>query len=652
MPRGGRIRRSWTSWRAPIERLQQRISELADAEGAFANAEQEARGLEETRQAAARAVEEQLATWVREKEYATTKRTELLTQYDDVKEQRDKIAELGPQGECPTCRRPLGAEHAAVLGVLDRQLQAIVEDGKYFRQRVDQLVMPAAAVVAAEAARDALRDESRRSSERAGELRARVEERARGAVDLETARRRAASVRRQIQTRRTGYDPARHDAVRANLLKLEPVALEAASLEERAARAGQLVSEAEMAEHTLTEAEQRVQQLANALAAEGFSDKEFRLAKEAYDRALGMLREAELALVAARGAAAAAEAVQAAARRRAERAERGARSGSRCAPTWRSIKSSTARSRPAHRSERHAAARDLPSSPPASCATSPTAATPSWSSMRTTAPRCSTTAIPKPVISGGEEDVANLGASPGDLPDDRRARRSAALAARSWTRSSGRSTTSAARPWWTCCGASRTAFPQVILITHIDSVREGFDRVIRVGFDAARGVAHGARRAARRPMRMWRPDRSAPRSRTGRRSATSTPLNRVFADAFTDRYSRDGLVGVRVPHLNPLVWRYALEDAGNGAMIWRDADGTDGRLQHAAPSGTEGWMGPLAVRPDRQGEGIGSTMVRLGIDWLQGPGRATIGLETMPRTVENIGFYSRIGFTPGPSRSP
>jgi hypothetical protein len=65
-------------------------------------------------------------------------------------------------------------------------------------------------------------------------------------------------------------------------------------------------------------------------------------------------------------------------------------------------------------------------------------------------------------------------------------------------------------------------------------------------------------------------------------------------------------------------------------------------------SGAEGWMGPLAVRPDRQGEGLGSVMVRLGIDWLKGQGATTIGLETMPRTVENIGFYSRIGLVPGP----
>jgi GNAT superfamily N-acetyltransferase len=146
---------------------------------------------------------------------------------------------------------------------------------------------------------------------------------------------------------------------------------------------------------------------------------------------------------------------------------------------------------------------------------------------------------------------------------------------------------------------------------------------------------------------MWRPDRSVRGpDRPTLRDIES--LNRVFADAFTDRYSRDGLVGVRVPHLNTLVWRYALEDAGDGAMIWRDADGQVVAFNMVHQSGLEGWMGPLAVRPDRQSEGLGSTMVRLGIDWLKGQGATTIGLETMPRTVENIGFYSRIGLVPGP----
>src|SRR6476660_490801 len=145
---------------------------------------------------------------------------------------------------------------------------------------------------------------------------------------------------------------------------------------------------------------------------------------------------------------------------------------------------------------------------------------------------------------------------------------------------------------------------------------------------------------------MWRPERSVRGpDRPGLGDIES--LNRVFADAFTDRYSRDGLVGVRVPQLNNLVWRYALEDAGEGSMIWRDTEGHMIGFNMVHRSGTEWWLGPLAVLPDRQGEGLGSWMVRTGIDWLRSQGATTIGLETMPRTVDNIGFYSRIGLIPG-----
>ncbi len=124
-------------------------------------------------------------------------------------------------------------------------------------------------------------------------------------------------------------------------------------------------------------------------------------------------------------------------------------------------------------------------------------------------------------------------------------------------------------------------------------------------------------------------------------------INRLFAEAFTDRYHRDGLRDVRVPRLNPAVWRFAIADAAEGALVWRDPAGQVAAFNMVHRSGCEGWMGPLAVRPDRQGEGQGTAVVRAGIAWLETGGAATIGLETMPRTVENIGFYSRLGFVPG-----
>ena len=125
------------------------------------------------------------------------------------------------------------------------------------------------------------------------------------------------------------------------------------------------------------------------------------------------------------------------------------------------------------------------------------------------------------------------------------------------------------------------------------------------------------------------------------------PLNEVFSDAFTDRYRRDGLVGVRVPMLNPSVWRYAIEDAAGGAMLWRDERGDIAAFNVAHVSGAEGWMGPLAVRPDSQGVGLGKRIVQAGIDFVRSKGARVVGLETMPRTLDNIGFYSMLGFVPG-----
>jgi GNAT superfamily N-acetyltransferase len=147
-------------------------------------------------------------------------------------------------------------------------------------------------------------------------------------------------------------------------------------------------------------------------------------------------------------------------------------------------------------------------------------------------------------------------------------------------------------------------------------------------------------------MRMWQPERAAhgPRPVTERDIAG---LNRLFADAFTDRYRRDGLVGVRVPFLNVAIWRYAIADAGEGAMVWRDEADRVVAFNIAHKSGAEGWMGPLAVRPDRQLAGLGKEIVVAAADWLKAQGVTTLGLETMPRTVDNIGFYSRLGFVPG-----
>ncbi len=145
---------------------------------------------------------------------------------------------------------------------------------------------------------------------------------------------------------------------------------------------------------------------------------------------------------------------------------------------------------------------------------------------------------------------------------------------------------------------------------------------------------------------MWRTDREvgAPVRATSRDIGA---LNRLFSEAFTERYRRDGMQGIRVPYLNPAVWQYAIACAGDGALLWRDSRGDLVAFNLAHRSGSEGWMGPLAVRIDRQAEGLGRRIVTTAVEALRTAGARTIGLETMPRTIDNIGFYSRLGFLPG-----
>jgi hypothetical protein len=68
-------------------------------------------------------------------------------------------------------------------------------------------------------------------------------------------------------------------------------------------------------------------------------------------------------------------------------------------------------------------------------------------------------------------------------------------------------------------------------------------------------------------------------------------LNAVFSSAFTDRYRKDGLIGVHVPNLSTAIWRFAIEDANGGAMLWRGERDEIVAFNMCHLSGTEGWSG-------------------------------------------------------------
>jgi exonuclease SbcC len=426
--------------------------------------------------------------WVRNRQDAETKRLTLRDQYRDLLEHRERIVKAGPDGVCPTCGRRLGDEYETVLASLGRQLEEIELNGRFFKQRVEQLTDEPAEVQRARQQVMEARAAVDEATERVAQARAREREAAEVGADLERADAAIADLERQVAALPDRYDAARHDALREQVKALEPVTTRAAGLRVKAERAAQLVREAEAAEHALSTSEARLADLTVHIAELGFSEERYVAAREAYDAAEAVLREAELTVVTRRGELRGAESSLAAAERRlAERAER-------------VEQVDRARAELRLHEELDAAFGDLRTELNAQLR-------PELSELASgfladlTDGRYHELELdeqyhilvleegePRPVISGGEEDVANLvlrlaisqmvaerAGQPlsllvldeifGSL-DEQRRQHVVALLRRLGDR-----------------------FPQVVLITHIESVRDTVDRVLRVGVDPATGAA-------------------------------------------------------------------------------------------------------------------------------------------------------------------
>jgi exonuclease SbcC len=309
--------------RARVETITKAMADLGDVEAALRTARTSVtdgqRALNDARHG-----EEQVRTkWAREKAHAESKRNTLLDQYRDLQDHRKSVVEAGAEGECPTCKRPLGTEYEVVLATLVRQLDDVESQGKFYKQRLKQLDLEPEEVKHVREARE----QASRGVDEAVRVAAAAEAQSRRVVEyqeeLTRLGDRTAQIEREMSELPDSYDPERHDTVREALRELGDVIRRGATLQVRAERAEALVKEAETAERELSDREARVTKLTETITSSGFSMETFEQVKGEFERADAGQRTAELAAASAHGDLKAAEtALEAVDRRRKERAER------------------------------------------------------------------------------------------------------------------------------------------------------------------------------------------------------------------------------------------------------------------------------------------------------------------------------------------
>ncbi len=426
--------------------------------------------------------------WDRDQQDARSQRKQRMDQYQDFKVQRDRLLEAGPDGDCPTCGRPLGDSYRGVMEELERQLAEVTVSGKFYAARIKELERAPEALREAEARRAALRATVTRLTEQVGRAEGVEQNRQALLGDREAHQARLAELQAALAGRAAEYDEARHQAARERLAALEPLRLESERLGAVAARAERLTAEAARAEAELTRQEARLAELRQALVEAGWSEEAFTEAGRAVEAADRARWDAERALVEAQAEARLAEADRQAVARRREERDRGEAEAAR-------LGLELLLSQELHEAFNELRG-DLNDTMRPDLSDLGSRFLRDLSMGRYTefeldedyTPVIVEDGEPQRVLSGGEEDIVSLAlrlaisqmiaeraGQPlsllildevfGSLDEERR------LAVLDLLR----------------LVADR--FPQVVLITHIEAVREGFDRVVRLEYDVERGVA-------------------------------------------------------------------------------------------------------------------------------------------------------------------
>jgi exonuclease SbcC len=250
-----------------------------------------------------RALDEERTAWARDRQEAETRLEALRTQYAELSQQRDTLEGLGEESPCPTCGRPLGANFAPVLDQLTEQLETVRVDGNYYRQRAEQLGTVPAGIEALEEVRRSTQHDVAAAERRLARIQAALAEAAAVAEQQGQLAARLQEATAQLAELPAGYDARVHDALKHEARELQ-------ELETRVARVSglvdrEVVTRTERARVFAARDEARARML--TLEAEcrtlGMDDGAYGTVRERYEAAATEARRAELEAVHAIGEA-------------------------------------------------------------------------------------------------------------------------------------------------------------------------------------------------------------------------------------------------------------------------------------------------------------------------------------------------------------
>ena len=424
--------------------------------------------------------------WVRDRQEADTKRQALRQQYAELKQQRDRVVSLGEDSECPTCSRPLGGSLHTVVERLDELIEAVETDGTYYKSRVEQLEQMPEDIRILDEKRRAITAEVGTLERKLAKVQLAVQELSTIGRDIAAKKQRQLQLKNDISKIPPGYDAARHAEVRAEIERLAPMEANAALLHAMVEKEPHLQLQLEELGQDVLRIQSNLGTLRIRRMQVSSAESDFNSLRDSYERVRHELEEAKVS-----GA------------RAHEKLSSAIVALSAAEESWRELKRKEEElellvSERRMHEELDRAFSDLRTDLNFQLRPELSELASAFLSELTDARYSELElddeyniviledGIPKPVLSGGEEDLANLVL---------RLAISQMIAERAGQSFSllildevfGSLDETRRFNVVELLRGLQDRFEQVILITHIESVREGLDRLITVGYDPATG---------------------------------------------------------------------------------------------------------------------------------------------------------------------
>lgn len=284
-------------------RLAERMERLGQAPALEQEATAQVATLREQLTAVEHTLDEQRTAWARDRQEAETRLEALRTQYTDLSAQRTTLEGLGAESPCPTCGRPLGESYLAVLETVREQLETVRLDGNYYKQRVAQLSTAPSIIETQETTRRQLQAEWQNGERRLQRIQAAlVEASSIGAQRAELAER-LTEATKALADLPTGYDADRHTSLKRDAARLHELETSMARIGAQLERDPELRAEHRRCLATQQTLRERLAEIERAIGAVSVSDAGFASVRESYERADAAARQAELEALTAHGEA-------------------------------------------------------------------------------------------------------------------------------------------------------------------------------------------------------------------------------------------------------------------------------------------------------------------------------------------------------------